>query len=152
MSEALAVIDAGLRGERLEHEGLHLVARDVVLGPRPAQSPRPPIWLGALKPGGIRRSAAWDGWIAVAMSEDGSTMEMTPADLREKVDVAAAQRVALDRAGEPFDVAVLGLMGRSKASEWHEAGATWWLESLSGMRGSVDELEAIVRAGPPGQG
>ena len=28
-------------------------------------------------------------------------------------------------------------------------GVTWWLESLSGLRGSFDELLVRVEAGPP---
>jgi len=35
------------------------------------------------------------------------------------------------------------------AADYGTAGATWWFESLSPMRGSVDELERIVGAGPP---
>jgi alkanesulfonate monooxygenase SsuD/methylene tetrahydromethanopterin reductase-like flavin-dependent oxidoreductase (luciferase family) len=151
MDESLAVIDAGLRGERLEHDGAYVTARGVVLGPRPLQDPRPPMWLGALRPGGVRKAARWDGWIAVAMSEDGSSMEMSPDRLRELVALAHAEREAQGRAGEPFDVAVLGLAGLDgvSAGDFARAGATWWLESLSPMRGSVDELEAIVRDGPP---
>ena len=61
MDEALAIVDAGLRGERLEHDGPFLSAHGVVIGPRPLQQPRPPIWLGAMKPGGIRRAARWEG-------------------------------------------------------------------------------------------
>jgi hypothetical protein len=47
---------------------------------------------------------------------------------------------------------VLGLSDPGQAPPsraFGEAGATWWLESLSPMRGSVDDLEAIVRSGPP---
>jgi hypothetical protein len=29
------------------------------------------------------------------------------------------------------------------------AGATWWLESIHGKRGSLDEMMARVEAGPP---
>jgi alkanesulfonate monooxygenase SsuD/methylene tetrahydromethanopterin reductase-like flavin-dependent oxidoreductase (luciferase family) len=151
MDESLAIVDAGLRGAELHHEGPRLRASSVVLGPRPAQQPRPPIWLGAFKPGGIRRAARWDGWIAVAMSEDGSRMEMTPADLRARAGLALDQRTNLGRAGEPFDIAVLGLMGEAGVapSEWQAAGATWWLESLSPMRGSLEHLLSLVRDGPP---
>jgi alkanesulfonate monooxygenase SsuD/methylene tetrahydromethanopterin reductase-like flavin-dependent oxidoreductase (luciferase family) len=151
MDEALAIVDRGLRGEPLEHPGPLLEARGgVVLGPRPAQQPRPPIWLGAMKPGGIRRAAAWEGWIVVAMSEEGTSMAMTPDVLAARVEIAGAARQALGRAGEPFDVAVLGLTGGSgEVAAFEQAGATWWLESLSPMRGSLDELLAIVRGGPP---
>jgi alkanesulfonate monooxygenase SsuD/methylene tetrahydromethanopterin reductase-like flavin-dependent oxidoreductase (luciferase family) len=151
MDEALAIVDRGLRGEPLEHPGPLLEARgNVVLGPKPMQQPRPPIWLGAMKPGGIRRAAAWDGWIVVAMSEEGTSMAMTPDVLAARVEIAGAARQALGRAGKPYDVAVLGLTGGSgEVAAFEQAGATWWLESLSPMRGSLDELLAIVRGGPP---
>jgi hypothetical protein len=29
------------------------------------------------------------------------------------------------------------------------AGATWWSEGLNGWRGSLEEMEARLRAGPP---
>ena len=151
MDESLEVIDAGLRGRELDHTGDHLVAVGAVLGPRPVQRPRPPMWLGALKPGGVRKAARWDGWIAVAMSEDGGSMSMLPHDLATHVSVALHERETRGTLGEPFEVAVLGVAGLDGTSvaDFREAGATWWFESLSPMRGSVDELEAIVRRGPP---
>lgn len=152
MDEALSIVDVGLRGQPLDHAGPRLVARGVVLGPPPVQRPRPPIWLGAYKPGGIRRAAHWDGWIAVAMSEDGNGMAMSPATFAEQVAIARQAREALGLAAQPFDIAVLGVSdgGRTETSAaFGEAGATWWLESLSPMRGSLDDLEAVVRVGPP---
>lgn len=151
MDEALSIVDRGLRGEMLDHQGALLSARGVVLGPRPIQEPRPPMWLGALKRGGVRKAAQWDGWIAVAMSEDGGSMSMSPADFEALVAVASSAREASGKATEPFDIAVLGVagLGGTKAADFADAGATWWLESLSPMRGSIDELEAVVRAGPP---
>lgn len=151
MDESLEIIDTGLRGHELDHPGGHLVAIDAVLGPRPMQRPRPPMWLGVLRPEGVRKAARWDGWIAVAMNEDGSSMSMTPDDLAGQASVAFAEREARGIAGEPFDIAVLGVAGLDGTSvaDYSDAGATWWLESLSPMRGSIDELEAIVRDGPP---
>jgi len=151
MEESLAIVDAGLRGHELEHEGPRLRASGVVLGPRPLQRPRPPIWLGALRPGGVKRAAAWDGWIGVAMSEDGSGMAMSAEAFGDLVGVCRAAREASGRAGEPFDVAILGLSGddRRTSTAFGAAGATWWLESLSPMRGTPEELEALVRRGPP---
>ena len=154
MDEALAIVDRGLRGAPLEHPGPLLTAHGgVVLGPRPLQQPRPPIWLGAMKPGGIRRAAHWDGWIAVAMSEDGGSIALSPESLAGMVEVAGAERRRLGREGDTFEIAVLGVSeserGSRTAAAYLGAGATWWLESLSPMRGSLDELEAIVRDGPP---
>jgi alkanesulfonate monooxygenase SsuD/methylene tetrahydromethanopterin reductase-like flavin-dependent oxidoreductase (luciferase family) len=151
MDEALTIVDLGLRGEPLEHLGPLLEAHGgVVLGPRPAQQPRPPIWLGAMKPGGIRRAAAWEGWIVVAMSDDGTSMALTPDVLAARAEISRTRRRDLGRTGEPFDIAVLGVSdGAGDAVAFEQAGATWWLESLSPMRGSLDGLLAIVRDGPP---
>jgi alkanesulfonate monooxygenase SsuD/methylene tetrahydromethanopterin reductase-like flavin-dependent oxidoreductase (luciferase family) len=150
MDEALAIIDAGLRGRALEHEGVHFRAHGVTLGPRPSQQPRPPLWLGALRRGGVRKAARWDGWIAVAMSEDGASMSMTPDAFAELVALVHSEREGLGRAGAPYEIAVLGVNGLDgfKSAAYVDAGASWWLESLSPMRGSLDELEAIVRLGP----
>ena len=149
MDEGLEIIDAGLRGRELDHRGEHLVAIGAVLGPRPEQRPRPPMWLGVLRPGGMRKAARWDGWIAVAMSEDGSSMSMTPHELARRVAIVLDERDALGIVGAPFDVAVFGVadLDGMSAADFRDAGATWWLESLSPMRGSVDELEAVVLAG-----
>jgi hypothetical protein len=151
MDEALAIIDVALRGEALDHRGSHLTAAGVVLGPRPLQQPRPPMWLGALRRGGVRKAAQWDGWIAVSMSEDGSSLAMTPQAFGELLEMALSERAAGSTAGKPFDAAVLGVAGWGDVSpaDFADVGATWWLESLSPMRGSIDDLEAIVRAGPP---
>lgn len=151
MDESIAIIDAGLRGEPLAHRGEHLVATGVTLGPRPLQQPRPPIWFGALRPAGLRRAARWDGWIAVALGEDGTSTILTPAGLSEGVARIRTEREAAKLDEGRYDIAVLGSSASDGPGpdEYAAAGATWWLESLSPMRGSVDELEAIVRAGPP---
>jgi alkanesulfonate monooxygenase SsuD/methylene tetrahydromethanopterin reductase-like flavin-dependent oxidoreductase (luciferase family) len=152
MDEGMAIVDAGLRGVLLDHQGPRLTAQGVILGPSPVQQPRPPIWLGALRPGGVRRAARWEGWMAVAMSEDGSGMAMSTEAFASLVGIATAERRALGKAGDPFDIAVLGVSEGAAgpvSSAFAEAGATWWQESLSPMRGSVDDLEAIVRNGPP---
>jgi hypothetical protein len=103
-----------------------------------------------MRPGGIRRAAHWEGWIVVAMSMDGTSMELTAADLEARVAILTEARRELGREGEPADVAVLGVAAASEGvAAWAQAGATWWLESLSPMRGSTNKLEAVVRAGPP---
>lgn len=151
MDEGLEVIDAALRGERLTHEGRFLTATGVTMGPRPLQEPRPPIWFGALRPAGLRRASLWDGWIAVALGEDGASIGLTPDDMAGRAALIDTSRAAAGRTSEPYDIAVLGssAVDGPRAGDYLAAGATWWLESLSPMRGSVDELEAVVRAGPP---
>jgi alkanesulfonate monooxygenase SsuD/methylene tetrahydromethanopterin reductase-like flavin-dependent oxidoreductase (luciferase family) len=150
--EAIDLVDALLRGETVGHDGPVFVIRDVAVGPRPVQQPRPPIWLGGMRPGALRRAARWDGWIAIAVADDGSGISLSPEAFGEKVERVRAERAALGREAEPFDVAVFAFSepyGPELARTYAEAGATWWLESLSPMRGSLDDLLAIVAAGPP---
>ncbi|HSO30489.1 MAG TPA: LLM class flavin-dependent oxidoreductase [Candidatus Sulfomarinibacteraceae bacterium] len=150
MDAALPVVDRWLRGEaaRLDQPG----AAEVAVGPRPLQVPRPPVWFGGMRPGALRRAARWDGWIALATSDDGSEMVLSPDALGEMIGRVNAERAGLGRSDEPFDVALFArsdLGGANVAGAYAAAGATWWLESLSPMRGSPDELLAVVEAGPP---
>jgi alkanesulfonate monooxygenase SsuD/methylene tetrahydromethanopterin reductase-like flavin-dependent oxidoreductase (luciferase family) len=153
MDEGLELLDAFLRGNPVSHEGAAYVVRDVsVLGPRSVQEPRPPIWFGGMKPAALRRAARWDGWIGFATSDEGDDMVLSPEAFGAMVRRIQDERAAIGRAGEPFEMA---LFARSEPGErdlvaaYEAAGATWWLESLSPMRGSLDELLAVVGAGPP---
>jgi alkanesulfonate monooxygenase SsuD/methylene tetrahydromethanopterin reductase-like flavin-dependent oxidoreductase (luciferase family) len=122
------------------------------VGPRSVQRPRPPMWMGGMRPGALRRAARMDGWIAVATNEDGSAMTLTAPAFAALVARLGDERAAIERAGEPFDIAVFGRSAPSEAalvSAFGTAGATWWLESLAPLRGPMDELLARVEAGPP---
>lgn len=135
------LIDAWLRGSAAQ-----------AVGPRPVQAPRPPIWIGGTKPGAIRRAACWDGWIAVATSEDGSELTLGPDDFAGMVARLHDERAALGRTGEACDVAVFGFSEPDEAEMvqcYAAAGMTWWLESLSPARGSLDALLARIEVGPP---
>ncbi len=72
MDEAVRLVDAFLRGETVTSEGPDYPVDGAAVGPRPARLPRPPIWVGAVRPGGIRRAARWDGWIAVSVGDEES--------------------------------------------------------------------------------
>ena len=150
--EALPIVDALLRGESVERRGPAFTVDGVAVGPRPVQEPRPPIWLGGMRPGALRKAARWDGWIAIAMADDGSGINLSPDAFGQMVMSVRTEREAIGRGDVPFDVAVFAVSGPGEQSlvrAYADAGATWWLESLSPMRGSLDELWAIVTAGPP---
>lgn len=149
LDEGLALVDRLLRGETIDHVGPSYSLRSAAVGPAPLQQPRPPIWIGGMRPGALRRAARYDGWIAIGVAEDGSGMNLTPEGLGRMIDDLRQERVDQDR---PFDVAIFGLSDPAdpgRIAAYAEAGATWWLESLSPLRGSIDELEAIVLGGPP---
>jgi len=153
MDEGLALVDAFLRAEPVNHEGPAYAARGVsAVGPRSVQEPRPPIWIGGMKPGALRRAARWDGWIGIATSEDGSSLVLTPDAFGSMVERLDAERAAAGRAEAPFDVGLFAFSeptDRDLVARYAAAGATWWLESLSPMRGSLDDQLARVEAGPP---
>ena len=139
--EAAALVDGYLRGDG-----------GPAVGPRPVQEPRPPIWVGGMRPGALRRAARWDGWIAIAVSDDGSAMNLSADGLASMVERLRVERALAGHAGLPFDIAVFGFSepsGADAVAAFGAAGATWWLESLSPMRGSIDKLLARVDAGPP---
>jgi alkanesulfonate monooxygenase SsuD/methylene tetrahydromethanopterin reductase-like flavin-dependent oxidoreductase (luciferase family) len=150
MDEAARIVDAFLRGETVTHAGPDFPVDGVGIGPRPLQRPRPPIWMGAFRPGGIRRAARWDGWIAVTVGGDGASIGMPPEALAEKVALAHETRRAAGLEAAPFDVAVYGRtgLGGFGPADFEAAGATWWLENVSPMEGSVDDLLSIAAAGP----
>jgi len=149
MDEAAGLVDAFLRGETVTHHGQAFDVDGVAIGPRPVQKPRPPIWMGAFRRGGIRRAARTDGWIAVTVGEDGASLGKAPDALAADIAFAHAERAAagLDRA---FDIAVFGQsgLGGFGPEDFEAVGATWWLESVSGMRGSFDDVLRIAEAGP----
>jgi hypothetical protein len=70
----------------------------------------------------------------------------------EEVARSWALLKGLHPVGKPLDIAISGVSQPGEddlVREYAAAGATWWLESLFGLRGSVDELRERIRRGPP---
>jgi alkanesulfonate monooxygenase SsuD/methylene tetrahydromethanopterin reductase-like flavin-dependent oxidoreductase (luciferase family) len=154
--ERAAMLDEGLMilnwlwsGASVSHCGPHYAAEGVSLAPLPLQRPRIPIWIGGEGAPALRRAARWDGWLAPATNPDGTpSMAKTPERIAEMV--AQIQRHRTTDA--PFEVAVDGYSEPGDPTlprAYGAAGATWWLESIHDMRGSLDEMIARVEAGPP---
>jgi alkanesulfonate monooxygenase SsuD/methylene tetrahydromethanopterin reductase-like flavin-dependent oxidoreductase (luciferase family) len=156
MKERAAMLDEGLMilnrlwsGASVTHRGPHYAVEGVSLAPLPLQRPRIPIWIGGEGAPALHRAARWDGWLAPATSPDGTpTMAKSPERIAEMVAEIRRHRTT----DAPFEVAVDGY---SEAGDptlpraYGAAGATWWLESIHGMRGSLDEMMTRVEAGPP---
>jgi alkanesulfonate monooxygenase SsuD/methylene tetrahydromethanopterin reductase-like flavin-dependent oxidoreductase (luciferase family) len=149
LDEGLTVLDRLWSGEMVMHHGQYYDVENVSLAPLPFQRPRIPIWIGGESPPALRRAARWDGWLAPTTSPDGTPiMDKDPGRIAEMVAEIRRHRTT----DTPFEVAVDGYSGPGDPTLPHAyeaAGATWWLESIHGIRGSLDEMNARVEAGPP---
>jgi probable F420-dependent oxidoreductase len=139
LDEGLGLLRALWSGVAVTHQGEHYTADGVTLAPTPVQE-RVPIWIGGNRPASLRRAARWDGWLAD--SADPTGMTLSPDDVARSIE-----RIGRS---DDFDVAVLGQSDRGDAAAYERAGATWWLENLHDMRGSVEDVLRHVQAGPPG--
>ena len=148
LDDGLDIINRLMSGETVNHFGKHYTVKNVSLSPRPMQEPRIPIWIGGESQAALRRAARWDGWVVPGIDQDRKVV-ISPSQLQQKIDIIHRQRLSTNN----FDVAISGCSepGESSlAGEYSTAGATWWLESLFGLRGSVDDMLKRVEAGPPG--
>ena len=146
LDESLAVITELWSGRRVEHHGRYYVVDGVSLAPLPKQQPRPPIWVGGSSPGALRRAARWDGYTAGNVADEHGRTIVEPAELRRRLDLVG-------RTDDAFDVAVVGVSDAGDPSlrnEYADAGATWWLECIHDLRGSLDSMIERVRRGPQG--
>lgn len=148
LDEGLVLLDRLMSGETINHLGKHYTAKNVALSPLPLQQPRIPIWIGGESQAALRRAARWDGWVVPGIDQDRKVV-ISPSQLQQKIESIYRQRLSTSH----FDVAISGCSEQGESSlagEYSEAGATWWLESLFGLRGSVDDMLKRVEAGPPG--
>ncbi len=148
LDEGLTVLDRLMSGEKVVHRGGHYTVENVTLAPLPVQRPRVPIWIGGEARPALRRAARWDGWLASAtplngeirMSKSPTQISDMVAEIRRHRASGASFEVALDGYSEPGDDTL--------PRAYEAAGATWWLESIHGRRGSPEEMMERVRAGP----
>jgi probable F420-dependent oxidoreductase len=136
--EGLEVMHKLWSGEQVTHRGAHYTVDGVTFAPTPVQE-RIPIWIGGNRPASLRRAARWDGWLADSADPTGMTLSADDV-------VRSIERIGRD---DGFDVAVLGQSDRGDPATYERAGANWWLENVHDMRGSIDEVLALVGAGPP---
>jgi len=129
LDEAIDAVKAALSDEFPSHDGKRWSFKDVGVGPRPLQSPRPPVWVGGSAPPSLRRAAEkGDGWLpqGVATPEQIATIHA----LREKAGVDAPIEIGtvteILYVGEPtWDVGKRTLSGAADkiAARLHEYGA-----------------------------
>jgi alkanesulfonate monooxygenase SsuD/methylene tetrahydromethanopterin reductase-like flavin-dependent oxidoreductase (luciferase family) len=85
LEEALALMAKVWEGEEFDFDGTFWKLRGATPHVLPLQRPRPPIWMGATRPAGIRRAARLaDGWII--------PVEMPFPEVEECRDLFTAER------------------------------------------------------------
>ncbi|MEV4315545.1 LLM class flavin-dependent oxidoreductase [Actinocrispum sp. NPDC049592] len=144
--EGLDVVRAMWSGEATEHDGGHYRLRLAATAPEPHPIP---VWVGCstTKPRVLRRAAAGDG-----IFPNPSDHRVTPAELTGILAAVHETGLVGDR---PFDVAVAGNASHAweepievDVKGLHQAGMTWWMESLIHFD-PLDLSLKIVDAGPP---
>jgi alkanesulfonate monooxygenase SsuD/methylene tetrahydromethanopterin reductase-like flavin-dependent oxidoreductase (luciferase family) len=134
LDEGLAVLDGLLRGP-VDHDGEHFHVHTELL-PRPAQDPRPPIWVAGESPHRrpLERAMRWDGF--VPLSADGALTPDQVADYLKGVERPPV-----------WDVVAVHLAGIS-AHDYEQAGVTWLVEGIFPEGNWIDDLRASIRRGP----
>jgi alkanesulfonate monooxygenase SsuD/methylene tetrahydromethanopterin reductase-like flavin-dependent oxidoreductase (luciferase family) len=146
MDECLEIVTGLWDGQPFEFDGTHY---HVTPSEFPAigdtvQRPRVPIWcVGALgRPRSMRRALQWDGLIPQVV--DGGDVRQATLD-----EVAGIRAELGER---PYDIVIEGVGSEHSPAAWHDAGATWWIESMwDAMRehSAVSAVTDRLREGPP---
>jgi len=151
LDEALDVITRLWSGESVDHKGEHYTVEGATLLPTPVQKPRIPIYVGGDKAGALRRAARYDGWVpggsAPAAGFDGLSL---------KTVKASVGKIKLMRtAHTPFEVLYTvdfpgDKRGRKRLiSDAADAGVTWLIENVYGLRHTTEKALSIIKKGPP---
>ncbi len=146
LDEGLDVIDRLWSGEKVSYHGNCYTVEGVTLAPLPVQRPRVPIWVGGTSRKAMQRAMQWDGFFPDSV--DQYKITRTPMQLSEQVREILHERPFSSN----YEIVFMGYSNAGDAGlvrEYRDAGATWWLECLHGLRGSFDEMLARVKAGPP---
>jgi alkanesulfonate monooxygenase SsuD/methylene tetrahydromethanopterin reductase-like flavin-dependent oxidoreductase (luciferase family) len=153
LDEGLAILDGLWSGEPFSFEGQHYRLQETIFLPRPVQAPRIPIWVAGHWPNKppFRRAARWDGIFPESVAA-GWEQTMPIEDVQEAMGYIRAHRAA----DTPFDL-VIGAdttgtdheRDRDHLAPYIEAGLTWWVENLRPTRGTLEQMRARLRLGPP---
>jgi alkanesulfonate monooxygenase SsuD/methylene tetrahydromethanopterin reductase-like flavin-dependent oxidoreductase (luciferase family) len=151
LDESLEILTGLWSGERFGFEGRHYSFAPMAFRPTPVQLPRVPIWVVGAWPRerSMRRVIRYDGLLPGVILPGGERPEMTPDHVREMRDWIGERR-SLDG----FEIVVEGttsLDGRASAAKvmpWHDAGATWWIES-DWSNWEIGPARRRIEAGPP---
>jgi alkanesulfonate monooxygenase SsuD/methylene tetrahydromethanopterin reductase-like flavin-dependent oxidoreductase (luciferase family) len=155
LDEALAIVEGLGSGETFSHAGTHYQLEPMRFLPASRQRPRIPVWVAGWWPhrAAFQRAARWDG-VFPASTVTEETGQPIPTDELNAI-LHTVRDARGERGLEGFDVMVGGgtpaeaALAEEVIGPYREAGVTWWSEGLNGWRGSLEEMEERLRAGPP---
>lgn len=157
LDESLSIITGLWSGQPFSFHGEYYHVEEMTFLPRPVQQPRIPIWVvGAWpRPKSMRRALRYDGILPAKQGQDGSFVEMTPADFQAVQAYIAEHR----EESTPIDIVMEGETpgddaekARAIIQPFADAGVTWWLEAVWGTpetEGGVEGMRRRIRQGPP---
>jgi alkanesulfonate monooxygenase SsuD/methylene tetrahydromethanopterin reductase-like flavin-dependent oxidoreductase (luciferase family) len=150
LDEGLEVLAGLWSGERFSMRGRHFTVEEVRFAPRPVQRPRIPVWVGGVlpAPGPVARASRWDGMVPLRLS-GGALGRPAPGDiarLRARVEAARGSVAGFDLVVWA-EVEQAGGEADGLAPAYEDAGATWWVESVSARPGWWETFTARVARG-----
>lgn len=151
LDESLDIIRGLLSGEKFSYSGQHYHLKEMTFLPKPKQEAGIPIWVGGSYPfkTPFHRAARYNGVVPV---HSKWPEPLVPEHLAHILPIIESERGDLQN----YDVVVCGettgadqKADRNKLVPWIEAGVTWWLEDIHGLRADLSDLGKRIRAGPP---
>jgi alkanesulfonate monooxygenase SsuD/methylene tetrahydromethanopterin reductase-like flavin-dependent oxidoreductase (luciferase family) len=150
LDEGLAILSGLWTGKRFSFDGDHYHIHDAQMAAS-LQSPRIPLWIAASWPRKrpMRRAARFEGVVAVRGDMRSS---LPPEAISEMVTYIRGLRVSNDS----FEVVHFGQIADLRANEagdyvasYAAVGVTWIVETMPFAIGSLDQVRARIRRGPP---
>lgn len=150
LDEALQILSGLWTTDGFSFAGRYYSIDHVTMNPKPAQTPRIPLWVAGGWPllGPFRRGANWDG-ICLKGINMKTHEPLNPEEFGQCVDFTLRRR----KSNSPFEIVMTGMTPGDGSREtdntlpFQEKGATWWIEQ--GISRSVDEYRTRIQAGPP---
>ncbi len=152
LDESLEILPGLWSGKPFSFQGEHYHIDPITFLPPPVQTPGIPLWIGGMEwgKGLIERAARFDG--VVPFPADGTYAKLTPEKIHQLKRLLDQQRTD----SRPFDIiaggpafkAVHNQRVRARLQAYAEAGATWFMEFIWGVR-DLKSVRTSIQQGPP---
>ena len=176
LDESLEIITGLWGGENFSFDGEHYQVKELRFKPKPAQSPRIPIWVVGAWPRmkSMRRAVRWDGIMPVVMEQGSTPGQVDIAGAAKRIaEAGVSLYIPPEQVGgirdfarrerdsdAPFDIVLEGNTSGSNSEQaaetlakYEENGATWYLEGIFSWLflppHDINRMRDRIRKGPP---